>query len=329
MKAFIPFILIVWSFNLYAQDTLKIAFGSCNHQNDPQFFFDSISLKKPDYWFWLGDNIYADTKDMSKMKKDYDKVSNSVSYQTFTSKIIIDGTWDDHDYGENDGGIEYPKKQESKALFADFIKPDSASGFYDHPGVYHSRNILFGEFKIKTIFLDTRSFRSPLRDGKNSGMRYLPSDSGSMLNEAQWIWLEKELKDTTVDFFIIASSIQVISAEHGYEKWENFPHERSRLLKLLSGKDAIILSGDRHIAEMSMLPYGEKQLFDITSSGLTHTWNKFSYEPNSNRVGRQFVAKNFGMLILTRENNGISVKIELWDWEHSRLLETVTVFYPQ
>ena len=46
---------------------------------------------------------------------------------------------------------------------------------------------------------------------------------------------------------IIASSVQVISEDHGFEKWANFPHERQRLFQLIAKTRAqgVIFISDR------------------------------------------------------------------------------------
>ena len=60
--------------------------------------------------------------------------------------------------------------------------------------------------------------------------------------------LKKEITDN-YKLVIILSSFQVISKSHGWEKWNNFPVERKRLLNLLSSieQKVLILSGDRHV----------------------------------------------------------------------------------
>ena len=68
----------------------------------------------------------------------------------------------------------------------------------------------------------------------------------------------------------------MISHEHGYESWANFPAERERLLHLIRDTHAagvVFLSGDRHEADISRLPAADPlgvgyPLFDVTSSSL-------------------------------------------------------------
>ena len=60
----------------------------------------------------------------------------------------------------------------------------------------------------------------------------------NFLGIEQWNWLEKSLK-TPADLRIIASSIQVLSSNHGWETWGNFPKDRARLLNLLENSKRI------------------------------------------------------------------------------------------
>ncbi len=65
-----------------------------------------------------------------------------------------------------------------------------------------------------------------------------------------------EFRNSDASVHLIGSSIQFISHEHPYEKWENFPKARQRMLALLTRykiKHPLILSGDRHIAEISRM----------------------------------------------------------------------------
>jgi phosphodiesterase/alkaline phosphatase D-like protein len=76
-----------------------IAFGSCNKQYKPNVLWKEIKKNNPDLWIWGGDNIYADTDDMSKMKEDYEDLKNQNGYLQLIENLPIMATWDDHDYG--------------------------------------------------------------------------------------------------------------------------------------------------------------------------------------------------------------------------------------
>ena len=112
--------------------------------------------------------------------------------------------------------------------------------------------------------------------------------------------MEKELKNSKAKVNIIVSSIQVLAEEHRFEKWANHPTDRARLFDLLINtqlKNTIIVSGDRHIGELSRIDLeGFGMLTEITSSGLTHAYTSFSGETNSHRIGNPQPVLNFGII---------------------------------
>ncbi|MBK8556458.1 MAG: alkaline phosphatase D family protein [Lewinellaceae bacterium] len=166
------------------------------------------------------------------------------------------------------------KKQSSRALL-DFMDVPRSAPVRKQDGNYQVFTFGMGEQRIKVIVMDTRYFRDTLLPDPTKQRRYAPNMEGDMLGEAQWKWLEKELRNTQhTSLTILCSSVQVLADEHGYEKWGNFPNARRRLLSLIAKtqpKNLMIISGDRHMAEVSKmdlqgLPY---PLYDFTSSGMT------------------------------------------------------------
>jgi len=303
-------------------ESIKIAFGSCSNQDLKQVMWTPVLAQAPDVWVWLGDNIYADTLDMEKMAEKYQQQRSHPLYQQLEKSAVILGTWDDHDYGENDAGKEYPKKVESQQLFLDFIGVPKDSPRRKQEGVYSSYDWSRGGVNFKFYLLDARYFRDPIERVKRS---YQPNLSGTLLGDTQWRWLETEFKNSRADVNIIASGIQIIPEQHDWEKWANFPNERQRLFKLIKKYDLakpVFISGDRHIGEISMLTFQNKKLYEVTASSLTHGWGKRRPEANKHRLGEIVYDLNFGMLelkpgpektvslhLLTREGVAESVTI--------------------
>ncbi len=278
-----------------------IAFGSCNKHDKQNVFWDDILLANPDVFIWGGDNIYADTEDMAQMERMYQQQKAIPEYAALDEKVHITGTWDDHDYGVNDGGVEFPKKKESQQLFLDFMEVGKDDPRRNRDGVYSAELISKPEGAVKIINLDTRFFRTPLTDNKGEGARYLPNayGDGTILGAEQWKWLEKELSNSGADFNFIVTSIQFLSNEHGFEKWANHPHEIDKMLDIIKksgAKGVIFLSGDRHISEFSKMESDglSYPILDFTSSGLTHSYDSYQGEPNPYRVGEVVATTSFG-----------------------------------
>lgn len=293
-----------------------IAFGSCNHQDAPNLLWEEIEKSKPNVWIWGGDIIYADTENMGLMEQDYQKQKTKSDYANFIKNIDVLATWDDHDYGLNDGGEEYSKKAEAQDLFLDFIDVKKDDKRRQQKGVYFEKDYKVNNETIKIILLDTRYFRTALTQDTITKKRYKPNvyGEGSILGDVQWEWLENQLQNSKASFNIIVSSIQVLSSEHGYESWGNMTHEVDKLEDLIKANNAnnvIILSGDRHLSEISKknvdsLAY---PLIDFTSSGMTHSYSSFKGESNQYRVGDVVSEKSFGILIFDFKNKTVSMQM--------------------
>ncbi len=299
--AFYSLIGLVFQFCATTKTTIEesrmmITFGSCNHQWEKQPLWKSIAKNNPDLFIWLGDIIYSDTEDMGKMRNDYMLQSDNEDYQSFAAKVPIVGIWDDHDYGQNNAGKEYSKKDSSKLLLFEFLKVPADNEAHSRPGAYQKYVYKKRDLTVKVLLLDTRYFRDTLG-----------TPSGTILGDDQWRWLIGELALNDADVHIIGSGVQVLPTEHSYEKWANFPNDRERLIQILDRLNVnypILISGDRHIGEISSIstPTGKAQLVEVTSSGLTHYYKNFTSEPNSYRVGNVVAELNYGLIDIEKRN---------------------------
>ena len=179
----------------------RIAMGSCVRQGDPQPIWKAVAESKPDLFLFLGDNIYGDSKDMRVLRKKYSQLAAEIGFQRVTRTCPILATWDDHDYGADDAGVEYPKKVESQQIFLDFFAEPADSVRRQTPGIYDAKVIGPPGQRVQIILLDTRYFRGPLKlkprkPGEKRGDRYLPNPDTSvtLLGETQWTWLEEQLR---------------------------------------------------------------------------------------------------------------------------------------
>lgn len=239
-------------------------------------------------------------------------------------------TWDDHDYGENDAGKDYPYQRESRAAFADFFNLNLLElGDGLGRGVYHSRFLSVAGLRVQVILLDTRSFRSSLKyaDTKQAcaptGLIPETDPGASILGDEQWQWLGQQLSKPA-DLRLLVSSIQVLPDEHCFEKWANFPAERQRLFALIGQHQAagvVILSGDRHLGEISKFesPVVGYPLYEVTSSGLNSAMGAASpaaKESNALRVaGGNLLADNFGFIAVRGQGNAAEIALQLRDVE--------------
>lgn len=296
------------------EKALIIAFGSCNRQNLPQPMWDIIAQDQPDLWIWLGDNIYGDTNDMAVLKAKYDLQLNHEVYKKFAAKIPVVGIWDDHDFGRNDAGKNYPFKKQSQQLALDFLQEPANSPRRKQEGIYTAYEYRLNKKKVKVILLDNRYHQDSLQKDKDQA--YIPNQKGDILGEAQWQWLENQLRTSTADVHLIGSGIQFIPEQHPYEKWANFPAARQRLFDLLArtkAKSVVLISGDRHIGEFSKIDITglNYPIYEITSSGLTHTSINNTSEPNQYRVGPLVNQKHYGLFQFREQSGNLTLEMDL------------------
>lgn len=290
----------------------RLAVGSCNHQDRSQHMWAQIAAQNPQMFFFIGDNNYGDngwTGDaaLTSLREAYAKQAATPELMDFRAMTPMMVTWDDHDYGMNDGGGTFAHRRWAETIFETFW--GSSDVVRSRPGVFDSA--IYGPEGQRTqiIVLDTRFFRSDLDRMPYSEERpplgvYVPSDdpAKTMLGEAQWEWLEAELAKPA-DMRILISSIQVITEAHNFESWENFPRERTKLLDLLVGREdsgLVILTGDRHSGGIYKLEYGGETLWELTSTSLNLAFGDIegntAREPDPKRVTPFFGVENYGLV---------------------------------
>ena len=325
-RIFQVIILLLFHYISTAQLTTKIAFGSCGHETKPQPILKLIADKKPDFFVYLGDNIYGDTYNMEELKAKYKQLRDKPEYQALQKSTKVLATWDDHDFGWNDSGRHYPHKEASKQIFLDFFNEPKNSERRKRPGIYDAKIFEYGTKKLQFILLDTRTFRDDLRTYRGElhmkskyfyPLDYYPheTEDSTLLGKEQWIWLEKQLS-VPADVRIICSSTQFSIEYNGYEAWPNFPHEQRKMVQLINSTKAngvVFISGDVHYAEISRLN-NEKgyPIYDVTSSGITSTWHFAT--PNANRIEGPVMENHYGMITIDWDNkSGIHIIMECID----------------
>jgi alkaline phosphatase D len=290
----------------------RIAFGSCADQAKPQPIWDAILAYRPELFIFAGDNVYGDfnTADATNLKRAYEKAEGIAGYSKLRDSVAHLAVWDDHDYGVNDGGGDFPHKAVSKELFLKFWNVPATDVRRTREGIYDSRIIGPPGMRVHVILLDLRWFRSPLKITDQRGApgkeRYLPDPdpAKTMLGPLQWAWLAAELRKPA-EVRLIVSSTQVLAEGHGWERWGNMPLERQKLLDTIrdsGAKGVVLLSGDRHVGALYReTPPGHYPLYELTASGLNMVYWA-AKEPGPNRVGALYAAANFGV-----------VDIDWWD----------------
>ena len=299
------FLNLFLSTNVFAY---KYGLGSCLDQRLNQDIWSSIQRQNVDGFIFLGDNVYGDTPSgkLSKMKAAY-KIQQTKLPQWLMRKKEILAIWDDHDYGINDGGGDYPFKKQAQKLFLEFWKIPKLDPRRNREGIYFKQTKQIEDIEVEIIGLDTRYFRSPLKGEKKHYEQNKDSEA-TILGRNQWAWLEQSIYNSTADAVVILSSIQILATNHPYEKWNNFPLERERLLELIAhaskNKTILAISGDRHRSGI----YQNDYFVEITASSLNKSASK-NIETDPLLLGQTYPKKNFGTLEIEPSKNKITLSI--------------------
>ncbi len=320
----------------------RIGFGSCAEGGKEQTIWEAVLAAKPELFVFLGDNIYGDTRDMAVLRAKYAELAKQPGFAKLRDTTPLAVTWDDHDFGEDDAGGDYPQKEASRQVFFDFWGEPADSPRRARDGVYAS--YVFGPpgKRVQVILLDLRYNRTPLVKPEPGVRNYRswalarykkglevpgpyarnPDPKATMVGERQWQWLERQL-ETPADVRLIGSSVQVLADFPGWEGWSLFAHDQQRLIELIRRTRAngvVFLSGDMHYAELSRLdvnvPY---PLWDLTSSGLTEVWPVPT--PNTLRVSDVIREPNFGLVDIDWQGAGTTVTLSVVDQRGTRRIE--------
>ena len=213
------------------------------------------------------------------IKHHYSLQLNQPNYQRLIQdphRAVL-GSFDDHDYGLNDGGAEFVFRAESKDLLLEFLNEPQISPRWNHSGAYaaYTYGHHYSNRQTLIILLDNRYFHS--------------EKQGIMLGEEQWEWFGNVLRQHPhVSLIIITSGIQMVSINKPIgESWRRTPADRIRLFETIQNNTnlhanhtqaVLLLSGDVHLAELTISHYCHKfddvtrvtPLIELTSSGLTH-----------------------------------------------------------
>ncbi|MFW6027225.1 MAG: alkaline phosphatase D family protein [bacterium] len=301
----------------------RIAFGSGAAQDRPQPVLDAVRRQSPQLFIYAGDNVYggADaaklSPDLPELRQAYGRLSRRAEFRRLVRAVPVMAIWDDRDYGYPGAGAEFPFRRESERLFRAFWGIGVGDPRRGRDGLYYAR--IFGPpgRRVQIILLDTRSFRSPLKvaaDWKNTGRPgYVPDPdpAKTLLGEAQWTWLERQLLKPA-EVRLIVSSIQVIAEGHRFGKWANLPLERRRLFDLvaLTGADGVVfLSGGRRAGGLYEYAQGTPYpLYELTSGSLNRPVPGIG-EPGPHRLGPLYGAASFGLMEVDWEARALTLAL--------------------
>jgi alkaline phosphatase D len=272
----------------------RVAFGSCaRHQLDvEQPIFHAIAAAEPDLFFWLGDNIYADTVAPWVLAEDYRRQRAIPSTLPLMRTVPQLAIWDDHDFGLNNADRSNPMRDATLAAFRNYWA-NPGGGLPECPGIFFQ----YGYGGVDFFFLDGRYYRTPNTDPDGPDK--------TLLGACQGEWLRQALLASQAPFKVLICG-SGWSSEDGPtgDTWGAFLRERDALFDFIRDRGiagVFCLSGDTHFGEVNCIPWsarGGYDLYDFVSSPLAQTTGTsfLNAEPELRIRSPYFRSVNFGLL---------------------------------
>lgn len=304
-------------------DTPKIAVISCiddRQINVQAQRWKAVFDQKPDMLFMIGDNVYVDITENPVTENDlwrrYEETRLSIDLYKLKTLIPVYATWDDHDYGKNNGDQSFALKNLARNIFLTFFPSATSKALQRGPGVAQ----YFEWNKNHFLFLDDRSFRTA--KGTKPETHF---------GKEQEEWIFKIIGKQKGVFWLISGD-QFFGGYHHFESYEgDHPESFKKFLERLALKKKIVVfvSGDRHIAELMKIP--NKKLgyttYELTSSALHAKVypGSLSSTPNSLAVFNKDGEQNF-LMLTPREASKFRMKSDIHFFgENARTLHEGTL----
>lgn len=244
----------------------KIAVASCGNYrklDGQDAIYTQVLEQKPDLMLFIGDIVYSNSRTSSVFKRPEEPAKalerylitwNTVNLYQLDPLVPTLATWDDHDYGTNNGDINHPYKQEMKAIFRNFYALPQA-----HPNLSFGPGVAFRAeaFGLDLYMMDSRT------DFVKRNTQWGPQQEN---------WLVRDFNSSSRPAWIL-NGVQYFKYFMILECIEkNGPNTLAMLKNLLrtKKKPMALFSGDVHSSQVQELPpdvFGFKT-YEITSSGV-------------------------------------------------------------
>lgn len=307
------------------KNEMTFAYASCmaddyrfNEVIDPMW--NRMQQLNPDFVVLNGDVVYVDSFEFVERKKAteldlwfrfIDSFNRIPIYKWHHLKPIF-ATWDDHDFGTNDGDRDFKEKQAARKIFLGFFGGRNIENVYkvENESVYFSLNM----FKQKMLFLDDRYFRQPNKEQKEA-------EKFAHWGEQQHNWVIKKINEDNTPTWLFNGNQFFSGVDLSYK--ESFQSNNPIHFKLFieevkkASSPVVLASGDIHFSEIMKIPnqnFGY-DTYELTSSSM-HSYTSKGWD-NPLRIPTAFTKEfNFMLIKSTNHNNSLKLSVQAWGLEN-------------
>ena len=107
----------------------RILVGSCNDEEKPSPALARLAAEDADLFLMIGDNVYGDRDgpayvsndpDLAELRRSFADLAADRDFQAVRARHPMMVAWDDHDYGANDAGREFPFRRFAERIHERF-----------------------------------------------------------------------------------------------------------------------------------------------------------------------------------------------------------------
>lgn len=331
-----------------SKQNLRFAVTSCSDDGwvkaDQKRLWTELKAQQPDLLFLIGDNVYGDWRagkrlgdvDGNTLWERYVEMRNTLQIYKSPELVSTIATWDDHDYGMNDGDRTNPHRADALTVFKTFFDQADASDLFQvGPGTASSLTVA-GQ---KMILLDGRYFRTPnspspickkMPDNKLCQPKRVRTPESkqneTQLGAEQVAWLKKELSavSSTTPVWLFKGD-QFWGAYHPFESYEgNHGHDFKRFLSEIrkSKRKVLFVSGDRHMSEVmkidkAVLGY---PTYEITSSAIHAIVFPPDRQVFPNKRAIEYVPSQYNYTIIEAQKNKRNMNFKIKNFSENNKL---------
>lgn len=221
-------------------ERVVVSFVSCVDV-EPTEIWNEMEKLEVDAVCLMGDTPYIDSSDLEVARKKHRQFLQMPDLARLGQTTSVVGSWDDHDFGKNNGnGLNFLEgKSQTRRAFVDYRAHDRYGN--GREGVYHKMDM--GALEI--FFLDPRYF---------SQTEPSPVDATqpTCFGRQQWAWLLQGLRDSKAKFKVLAmGAIWQDKKNSETDDMFTYWYERDALLDFIKEEQisgVTLLGGDIHVA---------------------------------------------------------------------------------
>jgi len=228
-----------------------LGFGSCA-SSEPNAIWDRVVAEGCEGFVFLGDSPYIDTDRLELARQRHRAFLAPPGIARVIASMPTWWTWDDHDFGVNDGHGDFHGKHVARTAFVEYRANGSfgqdldGTPSVDRFGAGRGVHTSFRRGPIEVLLLDPRWF-------SRTEPSWADPDEPTCLGARQWAWLRSRLRASDAPFKVLATGmIWTDKGNRELDDWHTYAHERDAIFEFLRREripGVVLVGGDIHVSQ--------------------------------------------------------------------------------